>query len=463
VAGEILWLCAAALAYLAGRLFAERRLAALHAELFRENAHMRLLECAAAAANEAGTLGEAMEAGLRRICLAMGWPVGRIHVVEAEGSLQQTAAFVAGDEPSRRGPHPLPDARLATGESLAERARHSGRPEGPVDLAAGSGALRSRLAAELDLHAAVALPVVANGRVVAVLEFATRELAAPDPRLLEILALVGVQLGRVAERAAVEERLREARKLEAIGRLSAGIAHEINDPMAFVRSNLNHLATEWKRLRSQIAGSDAGAAIAASLAECDALIEETLEGVERTVSIVRDVRELATVGEDARAPADLREMVDTALRVASSQVPPGVTLDRRDVGDAPPPLTCCRNQLIRVFVELVVNAIEAASPAGRVEVTTLVEDEVAIVQVEDTGPGLSEETRERIFDPLFTSRAGASGAPTGITLAIANEILRKHGGHIRLFSAEGAGTVVEVRLPLPPAAQPQASPRRGPT
>jgi signal transduction histidine kinase len=448
VAGELLWLLAASLAYLAGRLRAERRLAALHAELSRECAHMRLLECAAAAANQAGTLDEAMEAGVRRICLAMDWPVGRIHVVEAEGSLQETAAFVVGDEARARGPHPLPDTRLATGESLAERAWQTGRPEGPLDFAAGSGSPRSRLAAELELRTSVALPVVANGRVVAVLEFATRELSGSDPRLLEILALVGVQLGRVAERAAVEERLREARKLEAIGRLSAGIAHEINDPMAFVRSNLNHLATEWKRLRSQIEGSDAGAAIAASLADCDALIEETLEGVERTVSIVRDVRELSTVGEDERAPADLREMVDTALRVASAQKPYGVTLERRDVGDGPPPLTCCRKQLVRVFVDLFVNAIEAASPAGRVEVTTLAEGEIAIVQVEDTGGGMSEETRARIFDPLFSSRSGASGTSAGIGLAIANEIVRKHGGHLRLFSAEGAGTVVEVRLPL---------------
>jgi signal transduction histidine kinase len=442
LAGVILSVCAAALASAAGWLWAERRLHAVHANLSRECAHMRLLECAAVAANEAGTLDEAMTAGVARICRAMDWPVGRILAVEAEGTLQETAFFLNGDAGGGHGPHRLLDA----GESLAERVLASGRPEGLSGARAGSDAPRSRLAIELDLHAALALPVLAHGRVVAVLEFAMRDPMPPDERLLEMLALVGTQLGRVAERAAVEQRLRQAQKLEAIGKLSAGIAHEINNPMAFVRSNLNHLASQWKRLRSELDASPAAAALSVSLSECDALIEETLEGVERTVSIVRDVREFSQVGADERVPANLHELVDTALRVASSQIPPGMSLELRSGGDTPLLLSCCPHQVIHALVDLIVHAIEAASPTGRVEVATFVEAEAVIVQVEDTGPGMSAETRARMFDPFFTTRA--AGGSRGLGLAIANEIVRKHGGDIRVFSAEGAGSVVEVRLPL---------------
>jgi signal transduction histidine kinase len=451
VAAAVVSVCAAALGFLAGRIHAQRRLRAANAALSRECAHMRLLECAAVAANEAGTLDEAMAAGMRRICLAMDWPVGRIHVVEAEGSLQEAAFFVAGDAGSSHGPHRLLDAGAPTGESLAERALRSGRPEIVCEAPPGSGAPRSRLAARLDLRAALALPVPAHGRVVAILEFALREALPPDARLLEILALVGVQLGRVAERSAVEQRLRQAQKLEAIGKLSAGIAHEINNPMAFVRSNLNHLASQWKRLRSELEAKPPAAPVSVSLSECAELIEETLEGVERTVSIVRDVREFSQVGGDERVPADLHEMVDTAIRVASSQVAPGVALELRSGGARPVALTCCPSQVIHALVDLVVHAIEAASPAGRVEVATFVEAGLAIVQIDDTGPGISAETRDRMFDPFFTARAG--GGSRGLGLAIANEIVRKHGGEIRVFSAEGAGSVVEVRLPLQPAAR----------
>jgi signal transduction histidine kinase len=442
----ILALFAVALSFVTGQRRAERRLARANAELRRESAYVRLLECAAVAANEAATLDDAMEAGVRRICAAMGWPVGHIYAVEAEGILQRSGSFVAeNDEPLRSSGERLLGTTSPTAEDLPVRALASGRPEACDDLFETTDQPGAENARQLGLGAALAVPVLTHGRVVAVLEFGLRERMASDSRLLEILAFVGTQIGRVAERAAVQQRFRQAQKMEAIGRLSAGVAHEINNPMAYVRSNLCQLGSEWNELRSRIEKLEGSSPFTTCLEDCEEIIEETLEGVERTVAIVRDMKKFSHTGGDEREPTDLHEVVETAIRVASSQAPSGVSLHHREGGDLPP-VPCAANQIQQVLVNLMVNAIEAVSPNGWIEVATTVEGDFAVIQVEDDGPGMNDATRKRLFDPFFTTKQAGDG--TGLGLAISNEIVRSHAGEIRVISALGAGTVMEVRLPL---------------
>jgi signal transduction histidine kinase len=175
-----------------------------------------------------------------------------------------------------------------------------------------------------------------------------------------------------------------------------------------------------------------------------------MEGVERTVSIVRDMKNFSQAGEDSRELADLRDVVETAVRMASARAPSGVEIRLRDTGEIPP-VPCAANQLNQVLVNIIVNAIEAVGPDGWVDVATYLEGDLAVVQVEDNGPGMTEETTERLFDPVFTTKAAGEG--TGLGLAISYEIVRNHGGEIRVISALGAGTVIEVRLPLNGAAR----------
>ena len=439
-------LCLIVLSFVTGQRRAERSLREANAELRRKSTHVRLLEFAAVAANEAATLDEAMDEAVRRICQAMGWPVGLIYTVEADGTLQTTGAFYRDDE-ERSAPlkERVLDTTLLTGEGPLGRALVSGRPEARYDLPADSEQPGAGLSSQLGLRTAFAIPVITHGRVAAVFEFGLRERMAPSPRLLEVLGLVGVRIGRVAERTAVQNRYRQAQKMEAIGRLSAGVAHEINNPMSYVRSNLNMLRSEWKLLRSGLEGIDAAAPLTSRLADCEELIEETMEGVERTVSIVRYMKEFSHAGEDSREATDLREVVDSAVRVASAHAPSGVEIRRRDAGDLPP-VPCVVNQLNQVLVNILVNAIEATSPNGWVDVAICLEADLVIIQVEDNGPGMTEETVERLFDPFFTTKEAGEG--TGLGLAISYEIVRNHGGEIRVISARGAGTVMEVRLPL---------------
>jgi two-component system NtrC family sensor kinase len=322
---------------------------------------------------------------------------------------------------------------------------HSSALSARYDLPANPEQAGAGLSGRLGLRTALAVPVLTDGRIVAVLEFGVRERLTPSPPLLEVLGLVGIRIGRVAERTAMQNRYRQAEKMEAIGRLSAGVAHEINNPMAYVRSNLNQLRSEWKTLRSDLEEIDAAAPLAIRLADCEELIEETMEGVERTLAIVRDMKEFSRAGEHRREPTDLREVLDTAVRVASARAPSGVEIRRRDTGELPL-VPCVANQLNQVLVNILVNAVEAASPEGWVDAAICLEDDLVVIQVEDNGPGMSTETIERLFDPFFTTKQAGEG--TGLGLAISYEIVRNHGGEIRVFSAEGAGTVMEVRLPL---------------
>jgi len=276
-----------------------------------------------------------------------------------------------------------------------------------------------------------------------VVEFASREPLPRDERFEPVLTLVGAQLGRAAERATLEERLRQVQKLEAIAQLAAGLAHEINNPMAYVRTNLNVLRSDWDELRKELeAQGDDGRAT--RLDECDDLLAESAEGVDRTIAIVRDVRDLAHGANAPSEPVDLDEVVDEALRVASAQAGPGVRFER--VRGEMADLQGSPGRLRQVVLNLVVNAVHAVGAQGLVRVATEQRGRQALVRVEDDGPGIDPEVRARLFEPFFTTKPVGQG--TGLGLYVSYEIVRAHGGEIRVDSEPGHGSRFEVRLPL---------------
>jgi len=282
-----------------------------------------------------------------------------------------------------------------------------------------------------------------HGEVRAVLEFGSTEQTAGSARLIDVFAHIGTQLGRVAERTTLQDRLRQSQKLEAVGQLAAGLAHEINNPMSYVRSNLHVLRQEWEALRAKL---DAVGQWEES-EDFEALIDESLEGVDRTIAIVKDVREFSHFG-GATGPGleavDLADLADGALRVASARARPGIELERA-YGDVPR-VRCNPNQLRQVLVNLIVNAVQAVDEAGHVRLVTGSDGHEAFVRVEDNGSGMSDETRERLFDPFFTTKPVGEG--TGLGLYVSYEIVQSHGGRIVVQSEPGVGSSFEVRLPL---------------
>lgn len=429
-----------------GFVVAQRRTAS---ELERETTYLELVMHAAVSANQARSFEHALGDALERICSAMGWIAGHVLEVHEDGSCSHTGIIHSAL------PEGSPLVRMSLsrtfvpGDGLPGRAIASGSPQIVTHLewsqrrAPGPSRERGLAARALGLSAAVAVPVLVRGRVRAVLEFASRR-ALPDPeRLIEVFTHIGVQLGRVAERTELQERIRQTQKMEAVGQLAAGLAHEINNPMSFVRSNLHTLR------EMQLSGKESGT----HSEDFQELIDESLDGVERTISIVRDVMQFSRAGGPGPAAwetADVNDLLRDSLRVARSDVPPGVRFEV-DPGELPP-LRCAANGLRQVFLNLIVNAVQAVGEHGRVRLVTRPERDAILVRVEDDGPGLAPGDREKLFDPFFTTKPVGQG--TGLGLTISYEIVQGHGGTIQVDSEPGQGAGFEVRLPLDPAEPP---------
>jgi PAS domain S-box-containing protein len=251
----------------------------------------------------------------------------------------------------------------------------------------------------------------------------------------------------ITERRMLEEGLRRSQKLESVGQLAAGIAHEINNPMAFVRTNLAVLRDEWRALEKAVRDGGRDSALLARFSECEALIDESLEGIERTIAIARDMREFAHVGNDAREAVDLNQVVEGCLRVAGAHRKGSTRMAERF--SPVPPVWGSAGQLRQVFLNLIVNALDVVGSAGNVRVETAVEGDHAVVRVQDDGAGILPEHRDRLFDPFFTTKAAGEG--TGLGLYISHQIVRGHGGEIVVDSTPGQGATFEVHLPLAPS------------
>jgi signal transduction histidine kinase len=259
---------------------------------------------------------------------------------------------------------------------------------------------------------------------------------------------LGGALGRVIvvrdlrELADLRRQLITSARLAGVGELAAGIAHEINNPLAFVRSNLTQLAEVWKELRTlpEVSGDPEW------LGDVDALFEESIEGVDRAAEIVRSVRRFAHAGTASREPTELRPLLEDVLHVASAQLRSRVNV-LREFDDSLPRVVCAPQQLRQVFLNLVVNAAQAVEADGHVLVATRSDGpDHVIVSVADDGCGIPPEVIDRIFDPFFTTKP--VGVGTGLGLGIAHQIVSSHGGEIQVESTPGTGTVFRVRLPI---------------
>jgi len=237
-----------------------------------------------------------------------------------------------------------------------------------------------------------------------------------------------------------------AARMAAVGELAAGIAHEINNPIAFVRSNLSQLRVHWKTLRSELESMDRAPSLRDLVVDGDALIGESLEGVDRAAEIVRGVRGFSHAGTGERVPTDLNRLLDELIHMVSSRLRGRAFLECNYVDL--PPVRCAPQELKQVFLNLLVNAEQAVADGGRIRVATTSARGSVTVLVEDDGCGIPPEIQGRVFDPFFTTKP--VGVGTGLGLGIAYQIVKSHGGEIRLDSEPGRGTRVRVRLPAEP-------------
>ena len=255
----------------------------------------------------------------------------------------------------------------------------------------------------------------------------------------------------VSVRKEMENKLTQSGLLASLGSLAAGVAHEINNPLAYILANLQHLATE-------IDGSQLSPEVKASLQE---VLTESLEGARRTRAIVRDLSSLSPREQTAPEPVDVRAVLQSCINVATNEIRHRATLVR-DLAEVPPVMGD-RTRLAQVFLNLLVNAAhaipEGRASAHRITVRTRLESTQGVVQVDiaDTGCGIPIANRTRIFEPFFTTKSLGHG--TGLGLSICRGIVTSLGGDISVASLPGGGSTFTVSLrPAPSHLEPPQRP-----
>jgi signal transduction histidine kinase len=248
------------------------------------------------------------------------------------------------------------------------------------------------------------------------------------------------------EVVSLRSRLATSGRLAAVGQLAAGIAHEINNPIAYVRSNLALLEEHWRRVGAELEKNACGPLVGTAFREGPEILTRSCEGVDQVASIVREIGGFSSGGVAGPANADLVELLDAAVRVAAPQTQ-GVRIERDYA--ACPRISCIPQELMQLFLNLLVNAGQALPGGGAIRLATRQAGDDVLVEVADDGAGIEAELLGRIFEPFFTTKPVGQG--TGLGLSVAHQIVTSHGGSIRADSEPGRGTRFQVRLPLRPS------------
>jgi two-component system NtrC family sensor kinase len=265
-----------------------------------------------------------------------------------------------------------------------------------------------------------------------------------------------------------QAQLLQSEKMASIGQLAAGVAHEINNPVGFVNSNMGSLRGYVETLFNVIDGydqalartgngTDVAAAVAQLKKQADleylkedvtALVKESMDGLKRVKDIVQSLKDFSHVGETDWQEADLHQGLDSTLNIANNEFKYKATIEKQ-YGKLPL-VKCMISQLNQVFMNLIVNASHAIKESGVITIRTGVDNDWVWIEVSDTGVGIAPEHLQRIFEPFFTTKPVGQG--TGLGLSLSYNIVKKHGGRIDVESEIGKGTRFTVRLPVEPQA-----------
>jgi len=314
------------------------------------------------------------------------------------------------------------------------------------------------LANEQVRHAKQALEAV-NSLLEARVEERTHALAAANAELQGERQTLVETIGRLEQ---TQGQLLQSEKMAAVGQLAAGVAHEINNPIGFVSSNLGSLSTYVSHMFELISAyeqSSPGLPPAQRTAieevrkrleidylreDVPALLTESKEGLARVKRIVNDLRDFSHVDADHWAPADINQALESSLNVASNELKYKAEVVKQL---APlPPIACIVSQLSQVFLNLLVNAAHAIQTQGKITLRTGTgADKTVWIEVSDTGCGMSEDIQKRIFEPFYTTKPVGKG--TGLGLSISWEIVKRHHGTIEVQSTPGQGSTFRITLP----------------
>ena len=281
----------------------------------------------------------------------------------------------------------------------------------------------------------------------------------------------------VTEKMTLEQELRQAQKLEAIGQLAAGIAHEINTPIQYIGDNTEFLQDSFgdlgtalsaydkllQAVKKQSISQELIESVETSIEEADIsylneeiprAIEQSLEGVKRVSEIVRAMRDFSHPGSDKKSPVNLNQAIENTIIVARNEWKYVAEMEL-NLDPSLPEVLCLPGEINQVLLNVIINAAHAIADTleegsvlkGTISISTRRETDWAVIHISDTGTGIPVHIQHRIFDPFFTTKEVGHG--TGQGLAIAHSVIvDKHGGNFRFQTEKDKGTTFLIELPL---------------
>jgi len=281
----------------------------------------------------------------------------------------------------------------------------------------------------------------------------------------------------VTEKHAIEDQVRSAQKMEAIGQLAAGIAHEINTPIQYVGDNLVFLKESWdhvgdalsaaQRLRDKAVNVNSDIAACAEFdasvksadlpylrEEVPSAIEQSLDGIERVAKIVRAMKEFSHPGLEQKQAVDLNKAIEATVTIARNEWKYVADVELKLDPDLPL-VVCLAGEMNQVLLNLLVNAAHAIAEArqqgskskGIITISSRHDGSWVELSIQDSGTGIPQHIRDKVFDPFFTTKEVGKGTGQGLTLA-QTVVVKKHSGQIWFDTEPGKGTTFFVRLPL---------------
>jgi PAS domain S-box-containing protein len=437
---------------------AEQRLAAQHAVT-------RVLA-------EAPSLDEATPKILQALCEGLGWDFGELWIPDwHQNVLHCIKTWHAPGLDLHEFETSIAETFLSPGIGVPGRVWSSAKPAWIPDVSRDSNFPGARFAAKAGLRGALGFPIMLGQLVLGVVAFCSREIREPDDPLLRTLAATGSQIGQFIERKQAEEQLKktladltraheelktaqsqlvEVEKMETVGRLAAGVAHEVKNPLAIIRMGVDFAMSQLKGHNGDL----------------EQVLNDVNNAIQRATNIVNGLLDLSAAQELTLKPSDPHVLLEQCLAMLRHATSTTHVQVAREFAKELPPLRLDPQKMEQVFLNIMLNAIHAMSDGGTLTIRTYSKrlkpadvnrdpgsrsgvrlrsgDMAVVVEVDDTGTGIPEDKLAKVFDPFFTTKPTGKG--TGLGLTVSRRIVNMHGGTLQIQNRPEGGARATILL-----------------